>query len=290
MRKKKFIFIITLTWSHIVFHSYKILLLNKLSNISVHYLTVSWAIFNFRMHRLFCLKSSNSFTGFTLKALSREEGQQYTSTFFDKITHLASLQCSTHCNRVVIKASETALLKNHQWLWITQSWHILAFYAIGSLSLLTVCWFWEISFSLISSYLPVHSISTSCVGPSLPAPYVGASLRDLPHGIPGQALPGSKLQLSNPEPAPTPSFYVETYVCIFFLDTSLCMSAGEITLLASSMPAWAICTFFWVPYLNYWHNYLANSPSQKRGSHCQYSPLLSFPSPTPVNSVSLTAL
>lgn len=121
MRKKKFIFNIILTWPYIVFHSYKMLLLNQLSNISVHYLTVSWAIFKFRMHSLFCLKSSNSFTGFTLKALSREKGQQYTSTFFDKIIHLASLQASTHCNRVVIKVSETALLKNHQWLWITQS-------------------------------------------------------------------------------------------------------------------------------------------------------------------------
>lgn len=165
---------------------------------------------------------------------------------------------------------------NYPVQWITQSWHILAFYAIGSLSLLTGFCFWEINLSLISFYPRVHSISTSCVGPSLPAPYVGASLRDLPRGIPGQALPGSKLQLSNPEPVPTLSFYVETYICIFFLDISLCMSAGEITLLASSIPAWAICTFFWGPYLNYRHNYLANSPRQKCGSHCQYSPLLYF--------------
>lgn len=158
MRKKKFIFNIILTWSYIVFHSYKILLLNQLSNISVQYLTVSWAIFKFRMHSLFSLKSSNSFTGFTLKALSREKGQQYTSTFFDKIIHLASLQCSTHCNRVVIKASETALLENHQWLWITQSSEVPSLDTFWHFAPLAHSRYWQLLFlrnqSLLDFFLP----------------------------------------------------------------------------------------------------------------------------------------
>lgn len=73
-----------------------------------------------------------------------------TCTFFDMITHFASLQSSSSGNQVVIKVYETALLKNNWRLSITKSSELsnldtsLVFYVIASLSLLTVLWFWEI--------------------------------------------------------------------------------------------------------------------------------------------------
>ena len=132
----------------------------------------------------------------------------------------------------------------------------------------------EKSFPLFSSYLLLHW-STSCAGLSFPAFYMGMSLRDLPRGITGQALPDSEFQFLKPEPEPTPSYYIETYVCIL-LNLLLCMSPRDVILFSSSISAWAICTFFWVPYLNYWHNYQANSPSQKCGRHRQHSSLFSI--------------
>ena len=104
---------------------------------------------------------------------------------------------------------------------------------------------------------------------------MGMSLRDLPRGITGQALPDSEFQFLKPEPEPTPSYYIETYVCIL-LNLLLCMSPRYVILFSSSISAWAICTFFWVPYLNYWHNYQANSPSQKCGRHRKHSSLFSI--------------
>ena len=81
-------------------------------------------------------------------------------------------------------------------------------------------------FSLFSSYRLVHW-STSCVGLSFPASYMGTSLRDLPRVIPGQVLPDSEFRFLKTEPEPTPSYYIETYVCIL-LNLLLCMSPRDV--------------------------------------------------------------
>lgn len=113
-----------------------------------------------------------------------------------------------------------------------------------------------------------------------------------PCEIPGQALLGSKPQLLNPEQLPIPSSCVEAYIFISFWDISLCMLASDIILFGSTIPVQAIFAVFWAAYLNYQHNYLVNSQSQKCGGHCQHIPLLHFffRSPTSVNSISLIAL
>lgn len=163
---------------------------------------------------------------------------------------------------------------NYQIQWITQSWHVIGV-LYHCLTLATdSSLILRNHFSLFSSYLLVHWF-TSCAGLSFPAFYMGMPLRDLPHGIPGQALPDSEFPFLKPEPEPTPSYDIETYVCTL-LNLLLCMSPRDVILFSSSISAWAICTFFWVPYLNYWHNYQANSPSQKCGHHRQHSSLFSI--------------
>ena len=115
---------------------------------------------------------------------------------------------------------------NYQIQWITQSWHVtgvlyhcLTLATDSSLILRN-------HFSLFSSYRLVHW-STSCVGLSFPASYVGTSLRDLPRVIPGQVLPDSEFRFLKTEPEPTPSYYIETYVCIL-LNLLLCMSPRDV--------------------------------------------------------------
>lgn len=89
-------------------------------------------------------------------------------------------------------------------------------------------------------------------------------------------------------PVVTPTYLTPSWASL----VSIYMLASGIILFLSSIPAWAIFTFFWASYLNYWHNYLARSPSQICGSSCQHIPLplLSFQSPTSVNVISLIAL
>lgn len=144
----------------------------------------------------------------------------------------------------------------------------------SSLLILTVLWFCEISFSLFSSYLSVTPSPFPMWGP------LGQPLRWKRHSSTCLvALLGELFQahiLSHPKPAPPSSSCAETYVSTLF-GPRLCMSPCEIFLFPSSLSAWAIHTFFWAPYLNYWHHSLANSSSQKGGSHCQcIPPLLCF--------------
>lgn len=65
-------------------------------------------------------------------------------------------------------------------------------------------------------------------------------------------------------------------LCMYLVESLALHVTQRCHLFSSSISAWAICTFFWVPYLNYWHNYQTNSPSQKCGRHHQHSFLFSI--------------